>query len=190
MASTKNNIFREDAYKRYLQRQEQGIVLRLVAPPTWIFLWLLLVLFLGATILAWLVRLPVFVTGQGILIQQETANEKSQYVSAALFLASIKQTHIHPGQPTELSVGSTATPLHGTIDHIEAHTESPLNIRTRFGLQGENTQLVSGPSVVVIIRLEPEASGNLYAGSAFSARIQVGSQSALSLLPGLNQILT
>lgn len=190
MASSNHQIFREDAYKRYLQRQEQGVILRLVAPPTWIFAWLLLLLFLGAALLAWIVRVPTFMTGQGILIEQEASGEEGHHVVAVLFLTPNQQVYMRPGQPVELRVGPTATLLHGVVDHVDTHVESPLVIRARFNLQGENSQLVTGPSTTVRVRIEATDTINLYVGSAFSARIQVGSRSVLSLLPGFGQLLS
>lgn len=188
MPISNRSIFREDAYKRYLQRQKQSIILRLTTPPVWIFAWLLLLFFLGAGLLAWRTQVPVFVGGQGILTRQNATNGEN--IVAVLFVPARQQGHIHPGQPVELHVGPTTTPLHGVVEGSETRVMSPLDIRTRFQLQGENASLVAEPSVTVVVRLASPSSANLYAGSACSARVQVGSQSVLSLLTGLNHLVS
>ena len=188
MTSSNRSIFREDAYKRYLQRQKQSIILRLATPPVWIFAWLLLLFFLGAGLLAWRTQVPVFVGGQGILTRQDSPHGAS--IVAVLFVPARQQEQIHPGQPVELWVGPQATPLRGVVEHIETRVTSPLDIHTRFQLQGESASMVAEPSVTAAIRLDATLSANLYAGSTFSARVQVGSQSVLSLLPGLSRLFS
>jgi hypothetical protein len=188
MTSSNRSIFREDAYKRHLQRQKQSILLRLATPPVWIFAWLFLFLFLGAGLLAWRTQVPVFVGGQGIVTRQNSTHGEN--IVAVLFVPARQQEHIHPGQAVELWVGPQATPLRGVVASLETRVMSPLDIRTRFQLQGESASVVAEPSVTAAIRLDATLSADLYAGSTFSAHVQVGSQSVLSLLPGLNQLFS
>ncbi|WP_201380028.1 hypothetical protein [Ktedonobacter sp. SOSP1-85] len=188
MTSSNRSIFREDAYKRHLQKQKQSIILRLATPPVWIFAWLLLLCFLGASLLAWRTQVPVFVGGQGILTRQNSTH--GAIIVAVLFVPVSQQKQIHPGQAVELRVGPKAASLRGVVASLEPRVMSPLDIRTRFQLQGESASMVAEPSVTATIRLDAPLSANLYAGSTFSARVQVGSQSVLSLLPGLNQLVS
>lgn len=188
MTSSNRSIFREDAYKRYLQKQKQGIILHLARPPVWIFAWLLLLFFLGAGLLAWRAQVPVFVEGQGIMTRQNSTH--GAIIVAVLFVPTSQQKQIHPGQLVDVRVGPKATPCKGVVASLEPRVMSPLDIRTRFQLQGESASMVAEPSVTAVIRLDATLSADLYTGSTFSARVRVGSQSVLSLLPGLNQLVS
>src|SRR5437879_6441069 len=84
MTSSNRSIFREDAYKRHLQKQKQNIILRLATPSVLIFSLLLLLCFLGASLLAWRTQVPVFVGGQGILTRQNSTHGAT--IVAVLFV--------------------------------------------------------------------------------------------------------
>lgn len=188
MNSLHRSIFRDEAYKRYLQKQKQSTVLRLATPPVWAFAWLLLLFFLGSALLAWRIQVPVFVGGRGIVMQEHSTHGET--IVAVLFVPADQQKQIHPGQPADIRVGPKAIPLWGVVASLEPRAMSPLDIRTRFQLQGESASMVTEPSVAAILRLDATLSANLYAGSTFSASVQVGSQSVLSLLPGLSQLVS
>jgi hypothetical protein len=49
-------------------------------------------------------------------------------------------------------------------------------------------QTLSGPSVVALAPVEPMSLAQTYLGSQCQAQIQIGTQSALSILPGINNI--
>ncbi|MBO0777910.1 MAG: hypothetical protein J2P37_03695 [Ktedonobacteraceae bacterium] len=182
MVPPKHTIFRERALESYIQRRERGVLLRLVSPPTLIFSWLLLLLLLGAGMLAWSIHVPVSVAGQGVL------NSSGQQMEAVLFLPANQLTRLHSGQPTKLIIGSTGANLQGVVETVEPRVISPQEARTRFNLQGSLASLVTGPSSVITVRLKSEVFAEIYAGSVCVAQVQVGSQSVLSLIPGLNQI--
>lgn len=59
MTTPSQSIFRESAIKRYRQRQEQSVLLRVAPPPAMLFFWTALLLLLGAGIIAWFM-LPGF----------------------------------------------------------------------------------------------------------------------------------
>ena len=48
MASVDRSIFRKRALDKYMQRQELHVILRLVSPRMFVFLWALLLLSIGA----------------------------------------------------------------------------------------------------------------------------------------------
>ncbi len=189
MASPKQPIFREQALKRYLQRQNQGIILRLVSPPVFFFCWILLLLLLAACLLAWWIRVPVFAGGQGILIKPQLAGLPGNSAVAVLFVQPGQQTPLHVGQFVSLSVGSNPTHFDGQITHIDTQMISPDEARRQFNLQGALVQLVTAPSLTVIITLSSPVNPDLYAGSLCSASVQIGTRSVLSLIPGFDQLL-
>jgi hypothetical protein len=187
MAFSKRSIFRESAIQKYLRRQEQGILLRVISPPAFLLLWIVLVFFLGAIGLTWLVEIPVSLTGQGIIMGQNQQGESK--IVAALFFSPDQQGQLHRGQPVQLNVGSTASGLTGSIASVETQTISPEEARQRFNLQGALVQVVTGPSIVAFVDIRSASSTRIYAGSMCAAQVRIGSQRALSLLPGFNQFL-
>lgn len=187
MVPPKQSIFREHALERYLKKREQGVLLRLVAPPTLMFCWILLLLLLGAGVFAWFVQVPVFVAGQGVLRNSE---EQSGQVKAILFLPPNQLARLHSGQSVKLGVGSTSIALAGIVDRVEEQIIGPQEAQTRFNLQGSLTSLITGPSAVISVRLTSDAPAASYEGSVCSAQVQIGSQNVLSLLPGLKQMFS
>src|SRR4051794_27565116 len=111
MAFSKRSIFRESAIQKYLKRQEQGVLLRVISPPAFLLLWIVLVFFLGAIGLTWLVEIPVSLTGQGIITEQN--DQGGSKIVAALFFSPNLLGQLHRGQPVNLQIGSTANNLTG-----------------------------------------------------------------------------
>lgn len=187
MAFSKRSIFRESAIQKYLKRQEQGVLLRVITPPAFLLLWIVLIFFLGAVGLAWMVEVPVSLTGQGIIIEQN--KQGASEVVAALFFPPDQLGDLHRGQSVNMSVGSTASSLTGSITSIETQVISPEEARQRFNLQGALVQVVAGPSIVAFVDIGSASSTRVYVGSVCAAQVRIGSQRVLSLLPGFNQFL-
>lgn len=191
MIPSDRSIFRESAIKKYLQRQEQGVLLRVISPPAFAFFWMVLLLFFGMGVLAWSVQVPITVAGQGVVVEEGSPGQSGQggqevqEVVAVLFLPPDHQTDLRKGLPAQVSIGPTAISLTGFIEQVEADLISPGEARTRFHLQGELAQVITGPSVMVTIALGSAASAHVYVGSVCSAQVQIGSEHVLSLLPGL-----
>jgi hypothetical protein len=189
MPAPEQSIFRENAIKKYLQKQEQGILLRVASPPIVLLFWVASLFLLGAGGLAWSIQIPVLVQGQGLILEQGAAGQVEGNVVATLFLSPGDQASLHVGQSVSVIVSSTASDLHGTIENIETSVISPDEARSRFNLQGGLAQVITGPSITVTVSLGSAASMHIYTGSLCAAQIQVGSRSVLSLLPGFDHIL-
>lgn len=187
MAFSKRSIFRESAIQKYLRRQEQGVLLRVISPPAFLLLWIVVVFLLGAIGLTWLVEIPVSLTGQGIITEQN--NQGGSKIVAALFFSPDQQGQLHRGQMVNLHVGSTANGFTGSITSIETQTISPGEARQRFNLQGALVQVVTGPSIIAFVDIGSASSTRIYVGSVCAAQVRIGSQRVLSLLPGFNQFL-
>jgi hypothetical protein len=187
MAFSKRSIFRESAIQKYLKRQEQGVLLRVISPPAFLLLWIVLVFFLGAIGLTWLVEIPVSLTGQGIITEQN--DQGGSKIVAALFFSPNQLGQLHRGQPVNLQIGSTANGLTGSIASVETQAISPGEARQRFNLQGALVQMVTGPSIIAFVNIGSASSTRLYVGSVCAAQVRIGSQRMLSLLPGFNQFL-
>jgi hypothetical protein len=187
MASSERSIFRENAIKKYRQRQEQAVLLRVISPPAFMFFWIVLLFFLGAAVLAWSVQMPIIVAGQGVVVEEATAGQRGQEVVAVLFFPPERRADLRVGQPAQVSIGPTEISLTSFIEHVAADLIGPSEARTRFALQGALAQVITGPAVLVIIPLGPASSAHVYVGSFCSAQVHIGSQNVLSLFPILKK---
>ena len=64
------SLFRERALAQYQQRQQRAMLPQLVSPPVFLCSWILLSLLVLAAGLAWWARVPIFVSGSGVLQAQ------------------------------------------------------------------------------------------------------------------------
>ena len=186
MPSSEQPIFRDSAIKRYHQRQEQGVLLRVASPPAFAIFWLVSLFFLGAGGLAWATQVPVSVDGQGIVVEQNSTGQSGHEVVAQLFFPPDQQAKLHTGQSAIVSIGSTATNITGIVEHVTTTVISPDEARSHYNLQGGLGEVITEPSIVVTIHILQYSQ--TYAGSLCSAQIYIGSQSVLSLLPVFDQI--
>lgn len=65
---------------------------------------------------------------------------------------------------------------------------SPEEISTQFNSRLPLVQTLSGPSLVAIAPVEPMSAIQTYLGSQCQVQVQIGARSALSLLPGYNEL--
>ncbi|HEU5230056.1 MAG TPA: hypothetical protein VFU49_19710 [Ktedonobacteraceae bacterium] len=188
--SHRRSLFREDAMKRYMQRREKDIFPHLVSPPIFACAWLLFGLLLLAGLVAWWGEIPTFVDGSGILLAQQQPDHPSNEPTLILvFLPSGYFSQMHVGLPVHMQIGSDGIELLGKIEHVEPGIVSPADARKRYTLDSGAAQIITQPSVVVVVKPRKELSVRLYAGSLVRAQIQVGSRRVLSLFPGLDKLI-
>lgn len=190
MAVSKRPIFRSQALQAYAQQRQKSVLPRFVAPPVFLLCWVLLALLASATIVAWLTRVPTYLSVSGIVLAESVPNQQGNSEAvAALFVPASSVTPVRVGQAAQVQIGSTGPQLTGTISTVDAAILSPAEVRQRFGLSGSLAQIVTQPSLVVMIRLGPTISAQTYAGSLVQSQIQIGTRSILSLLPILNHLI-
>jgi hypothetical protein len=189
MATVDRSIFRKRALDKYMQRQEQNVVLQLVSPRMFVFLWALLLLAVGAGALVWSIQEPIVVQGKGVVVQPKTANGKTgQAIVVMILLPPDQQANLKVGQPISINITSANITFTSTVQTIEAGVMSPAAITTQLNLPVQLTQTLSGPSVVAVAPVEPMSLAKTYLGSQCEAQVQIGTQSVLSVLPGYNSI--
>jgi len=189
MAVSKRNIFRGKALQHYAASRQKEVLPRLISPPVFVFLWLLLALLLVASLAAWLTRVPTYVVTTGVvldqgIIQGQQANDQA---TAIVFVPVSHALQVYIGQPILLQIGATGTQLHYKVERVVPGILSPNEARRRYGLDNATSPTITGPSIVLTISLGPAFPAQQYAGSPVSAQLQIGSQRVLSLLPGLGQ---
>jgi hypothetical protein len=168
--------------KHYIQRQEKDVLPSLVAPPVFVFFWILLGLLLIAGCVACWGEVPMYVAGSGILLSSPPGQNET---TALVFLPAPPLLKLRAGLPIQLRIGATGTQGIGQIEKIEPGSISPLDARKRYALDGSAGQIITQPSIVLIARVGPPLSAHLYAGSVVSAQVQSGSRRVLSLLTDL-----
>jgi hypothetical protein len=190
MTKAARSIFRDEAIKSYIQRQEKEVLPQLVAPPVFLFLWILLGLLLLTAGLAWVAQVPTYLEGSGIIVEQPppSATGPSEAV-ALIFLPAPTASTVRTGLPVQVQLGSTEPALTKKIEQVEPGVLSPSAVRTRYALPSSVSSLLTQPVVVVSVRLGPSILAQRYAGSVVSAQVQVSSRRVLSLVPGFEQLI-
>lgn len=171
------SIFRPHALRQYYLRRQQDVLLRLSAPPSFVLLWVVLLLCLSAGLLAWSVRLPLSLSVSGVIIPYEPTG-----LQALLFAPGEQQERLRTGELVQLDLGTSGLQIHLAITSLSPQVLSPVQIRTRYHLDSTLGLAVRQPAVVAVVLLSRSVALALYAGSPVNAEIQTGSRSVLSLL--------
>jgi hypothetical protein len=187
MPALDRSIFRERAIEKYMRRQEINVVLRLVSPRVSRFLWVLCLLFFAVGVLAWSIQTPVVASGHGIVIQQN-ANRVNQTV-VLLLLPTNQLPNLHVGQSVNVTINAMSANFNSSIQNVEPMVMSPNDIRTKFNVPASLAPVITGPFAVAIANVVPASQASTYLGSESQVTVQVGSESVLSMLPGVGDTL-
>jgi hypothetical protein len=180
----RNPIFRSKAWQHYLQNREKTILPLFVAPPVFIFYWLLVGIFVMSGLIAWIGQVPLYANGAGLIPEQSaSSNQNSGQVIAIIFLPASSPLRPQPGYAVLVQVGLTGPQINGTVDSIEPGILSPSEVQKQYSVK------VFASVIVVSVQLAVQAPNNPYGGSPVSAQIQVGSQHLLALFPIINMLL-
>ena len=185
MATSKRSIFRNKALKQYAQSKEKDILPRFVAPPVFLFLWILPGLLLVSVVVAWLGQIPTFVAGSGIVMKPDT---QTGHTVAVIFLPATPTLKLHAGMPVLLQIGS-AEQMRSQIATVEPGVLSPSDAQQKYALNGALSQVITQPSIAVTVTLGQNIPAQTYAGSIVNAQVQVGTRDVLSLLPGVSALI-
>jgi hypothetical protein len=181
-------IFRESAIQAYRKGTAKDIVPRLTSWPIIACLWLVLAVLVGATAVAWSVRIPVYVGAQGVILQNSAqAGLSGGRATAALFLPPDQSAHMRLGQTVHARIGASGPSALGAVARVEPDVIGPDKARAKYGFEpGAGT--VQQPWTVVIVRLGQSLPPAAYGGRLLTAQVQIGSQRLLELLPGPGEL--
>jgi hypothetical protein len=193
MTLTRRPIFRSEALRRYGQGRDRPVLLRVLSPPTFLCLWLLLGLLVAAGCVAWFAKAPVYASGSAAVVEWKgDAQGIREGVVLVAFLPPQDLAHLQVGQALLVTFDPTAGAVNRALIAVEPRVIAPAAAQQQFGLSAHAAQVVSQPAAVAIARFEPAPSGlpvSTYVGSVYQVRIQVGVQSVFSLLPFFGQSL-
>lgn len=189
MAALDKSIFRERAIEKYMRRREIHVILRLVSPPMFLFLWALLLLAVCGGAVVWSIQVPIQVAGKGMVVQQRVNNKQNvQETIVLLLLPPDQQANIKAGQSVSITIAGASTNFSSTIEKVQAGVMSPMDIRNQFNLSVPLSQTIAGPSIVASAPVQPASLAQTYLGSQCEVQVKIGSQSALSFVPILSNI--
>ncbi|HLV97309.1 MAG TPA: hypothetical protein VKT82_01410 [Ktedonobacterales bacterium] len=175
-------LFRAQALEQYAKGREKDVLPRAVAPPVFLFLWMLLGLLVTATVLAWQTHVPTYALASGVLVQQTGGG-----TMAVVFVPASPPPTLQVGQRITLQLAVTGQQFNATIATVEPGVMTPEAARAQYQLTGDLVLVVTQPSVVVTVHWGSAVPAAVFAGSSVNAQVQVGSRSLLSLLPDLLQ---
>ncbi len=183
------SIFRERAIEKYMRRREIHVILRMVSPPMFLFLWGLLLLAVCGGAVVWSIQVPILVQGKGIVVQQtvlQATNTQQQQIIVLLLLPPDQKANLKVGQSVVITIAGTNSSFTSAIEKVQAGVMSPSDIRAQFNVSAPLSQAISGPAVVAIAPVQPASLGHTYLGSQCESQVKIGSQSALTFVPVLN----
>jgi len=183
MQHNQQMIFRQKAWKAYVDKQEQAVLPRFVAPRVFVFCWLLFALLLSAGSLAWWEEVPIYAAGSGMLLDQPLASHTANHETMALiFVPASHALSIRQGASIYLQVDKAGPDGSGLVERVEPGLISPQDARRRYSLNSTAALLITRPSMVVWVRVTPPLSEHLYGESIVSAQVPIGTQRPLMLL--------
>jgi len=183
----KKTVFRERALRLYQQNRQKIVLLRLVQPRFFLFLWAILGGLALLAGLAWSARVPVTQSGVGLVLERgEALPGRSQYIVLSL-LPPDSAGQLKPDQRVVVRYDNSRSALLARIDTVEPNVLSPDAIRSRFALTGALAELVREPAAVAVARVEAETGGlstAAYSGRSFRIDVEIASRRVLNLMPG------
>jgi hypothetical protein len=183
-AAPKRSIFRGKALQKYVQNQEKTVLPRIVAPPVFLFCWILLIILIAAGLVAWWGQVPFYVTGPGVILDGSVLpGQGNDEAVAVVVLPASVSGNIRVGLSTQVHIGQAGPQLTCTVDAVNANILSPSQIHQQYGLT------VTDPSEVISIKLGSGIPRHTYAGSPVQAQIHIGSQRLLSFFPLFHDLL-
>ncbi len=177
----RRSIFRTEAARRYAQGQATAVLPRLIAPPTFALLWIVLATLALGLLTSWFVKIPIFATGTAVVVQDEAADSEAYLLVAFLPAGSLPDLAADQTIFWQAPDGERAAQ---TVTAVSPTAISPAKIHEIYPASVATT--VSQPSVVLTATLETAVLGSRPAsqpGALYPVDVQVGSRRVLSLLP-------
>ncbi|NKQ57768.1 hypothetical protein HFP15_33400 [Amycolatopsis sp. K13G38] len=172
-------IFREQALDAYRRGTDKIVLPRLVSSRVTACAWLLLGVLLAAAVLAFTVRVPSYVAAPGLVTTSDPLRPASGAV--VLFVPPDQSGQLRVGQPAHITVGSSETYVEGTVAQVGQNAVPPALLQQRYGVEPD---LVSQPSVVVVVGDGEALPPDRYAGTRITAQVETGRQQPLLVIPG------
>ena len=187
MVKEKASVFRSQALERYMNRHEKSTFSKLLAPKTFLYLWLILgLLFIGGLCVL-LADIPMYAPAIAVVVEGDgTLEPDSREVKVVLLLSPEYLTQLKVNQSVFFRMGRVHSLVNRRISVVEPRISNAAAIRNRFALTGDSASKVNHSTVVAFIPLEPLPNGmeaSSYLGTSYEAQVEIGHRRLGSFLP-------
>ena len=191
MRDESRSIFRAEAIRHYVQGRNESVLPHFTSPRMVILLWVFAALLISSGLLAWLIRVPVFASGVGVVIDSTSElQEAGEAPQLAVFLPGNDLSKFRVGQRLFWRFDKTGERVSRVIGILEPQASSPSMVQQRFKLTGASASAITKPVSVAFVSLDP-VPGNLpasaYLGSVYRVDVEIGEMRVISLLPFLGR---
>lgn len=180
MPTEEHPFFRSRALQHYLEGREESVAPRLISPPVFACLWILLSLLVVGIVGASFFKIPVYAPGVALITRGACTAEadcKSLMIVALLPPESLPRLRV--GQTIYLEQTGNPDRLRAFVTGVEPMVESPETITSRFGIDKPLASGIDHPVAVAIAKWD---GADAYAGSILPVQVEFGSRRILSLL--------
>jgi hypothetical protein len=192
MKSATTQIFRADAARRYMESQEKTVLPRLLSPPVFIGLWILLGLLVIVGGVSWFARVPEYVSCPAVVVDwRDRVPSVAGDTAVVAFLPPASSARVKSGQRLFVQFEAAGGRLSQPISFVDSQIISPDAAHKQFALNASAAPAITRPAAVAVARLEAPPDGTLAAahvGSVYQVEIEVGARRLVSLLPILGQL--
>jgi hypothetical protein len=185
-------MFRPEALRRYLGRNDQSILLKLTSPKKFAILWILLGLLIICLSLAWVTRIPAFANGVVTVINAGQGQQAgASGVELLVLTAPENLGQLRVGQKVFFKVGESTQIAEARISRVEPRVVGRQEVADRFALDADTAKKVRYTSAVAFATVDtvPDDVSNASDPTRFYlARIETGTQAVIDLIPGIAQL--
>lgn len=184
MTQKRRPIFREHALQRYMEQQENDVLPHIVSPPVFLLCWCLFMLILIAGVFAWMARVPVYVSGSGVVFTNDhRVDAKRNEFDTLVFVPANMMHGMRNGLHGTIQVGGAGQPIDTQISGLDPQVYSPNAVQAQYNLGCNVAQGIGGPTVVVRTQSFIPVNEHVQSGTPVQGHVQVGTQRILSLFP-------
>jgi hypothetical protein len=176
-------IFREKALKHYTEGRKKDILPNFNSISAPFFAWMLLASLIATGLVAWLGQVPVFLTGNGIVLGN--TDEANGGANTVAFFAPAQAAQLQAGDAVQVQLSSNSVRVTGTIIRVLPGTTDLATALTSYGLNLGGSPLSSRQVTVALVKLGDSFSAANYMGSPMTLEVNVGTESLFSALTGI-----
>jgi hypothetical protein len=192
MTGHRLSIFREEAYRRYLQGREKTVLPRFISPPTFIYFWLAAGFLLIGAAVAWSARVPVYATGHAVVATRNAdARQDFGEIVVVAFLPAETFSQLEVGQTLYLQPHDEDQRIERRIEAVELSEGGTVAAIKESGVNYGDGQRTARPAAVAIAQFQPAQGGrpdSAQIGAVYRAEVEVGSRRVISFLPVIGSL--
>lgn len=184
-SSKRHSIFRERAFKSYLEGREREVLPQFVSPISFLFLWILFALLIGSIAAgAYFIQIPLYASGPAAVVK----NEVGKGSAVAAFFPREYAEKLQASGKRELLVqlGPDGERRSLPVRSVTPELVSSREANERFDLQDTERKAITGPTVVAVAPLKelPQSlDESSYSGKVYQAEVKVGSRRTITFIP-------